>query len=55
MSEPRPTVELQNLVVFGSSRFCVYPQEIIMMLQESMRIRKLQILAHQYLIRKFAC
>ncbi|CAB4008149.1 Hypothetical predicted protein, partial [Paramuricea clavata] len=33
-----------------SSKFCVYPQEIILMLQESMRIRKLQILAHQYLI-----
>ncbi|XP_028393886.1 centrosomal protein of 104 kDa-like [Dendronephthya gigantea] len=33
-----------------TSKFCVYPQEVILMLQQSMRIRKLQILSHQYLI-----
>ena len=37
-----------------SARFCLYPQEIIIQLAEKTRIKKLQLLAHQYLIRKCA-
>ncbi|XP_062889352.1 centrosomal protein of 104 kDa isoform X1 [Mobula hypostoma] len=33
-----------------SPRFCLYPQEIILQMVERCRIRKLQLLAHQYLI-----
>lgn len=33
-----------------TSRFCIYPQEIVLMLRDPMRIRKLQVLAHQFLI-----
>nr|XP_033777719.1 centrosomal protein of 104 kDa isoform X2 [Geotrypetes seraphini] len=33
-----------------SSRFCQYPQEIVLQMVERCRIRKLQLLAHQYLI-----
>ncbi|NXD25696.1 CE104 protein, partial [Spelaeornis formosus] len=33
-----------------SPRFCQYPQEIILQLVERCRIRKLQLLAHQYMI-----
>ncbi|XP_033642049.1 centrosomal protein of 104 kDa-like [Asterias rubens] len=33
-----------------STRFCLYPQEIVIQLAEKIRIRKLQLLAHQYLI-----
>ncbi|XP_030641100.1 centrosomal protein of 104 kDa [Chanos chanos] len=33
-----------------STRFCSYPQEIILQLVERCHIRKLQLLAHQYLI-----
>uniref|UniRef100_A0A671LA52 Centrosomal protein of 104 kDa n=1 Tax=Sinocyclocheilus anshuiensis TaxID=1608454 RepID=A0A671LA52_9TELE len=33
-----------------STRFCPFPQEIILQLVERCRIRKLQLLAHQYLI-----
>ncbi|XP_029434701.1 centrosomal protein of 104 kDa isoform X2 [Rhinatrema bivittatum] len=33
-----------------SARFCQYPQEIILQMVERCRIRKLQLLAHQYLI-----
>ncbi|XP_052460383.1 centrosomal protein of 104 kDa isoform X1 [Carassius gibelio] len=47
----------KNLMVHGptvsgwrSTRFCPFPQEIILQLVERCRIRKLQLLAHQYLI-----
>ncbi|XP_025081009.1 centrosomal protein of 104 kDa-like isoform X2 [Pomacea canaliculata] len=33
-----------------SSRFCLYPQDIVVQLEEISRIRKIQILSHQYLI-----
>nr|XP_014347345.1 PREDICTED: centrosomal protein of 104 kDa [Latimeria chalumnae] len=33
-----------------SPRFCLYPQEIILQLADRCRIRKLQLLAHQYMI-----
>ncbi|CAH2319759.1 centrosomal of 104 kDa isoform X1 [Pelobates cultripes] len=33
-----------------SSRFCQYPQEIVIQMVERCRIRKLQLLAHQYMI-----
>ncbi|XP_066546753.1 centrosomal protein of 104 kDa [Amia ocellicauda] len=33
-----------------SARFCLYPQEITIQLVERCRIRKLQLLAHQYMI-----
>jgi len=31
-------------------RFCVYPQDIIIQLQKQTRIRKIQLLSHQFLI-----
>lgn len=31
-------------------RFCQFPQEIVLQMVERCRIRKLQLLAHQYLI-----
>ncbi|XP_015771072.1 PREDICTED: centrosomal protein of 104 kDa-like [Acropora digitifera] len=33
-----------------SSRFCLYPQELVLLLREPTRVRKLQILSHQFLI-----
>ncbi|MEE6483728.1 hypothetical protein FKM82_013638 [Ascaphus truei] len=33
-----------------SPRFCQYPQEIVLQMMERCRIRKLQLLAHQYMI-----
>ncbi|XP_072039390.1 centrosomal protein of 104 kDa-like [Amphiura filiformis] len=33
-----------------SSRFCIYPQEVILNLKEKTRLRQIQILAHEYLI-----
>ena len=33
-----------------SERFCVYPQELVLQLPSVIRVRKLQILSHQYLI-----
>ncbi|XP_062506109.1 centrosomal protein of 104 kDa-like isoform X2 [Corticium candelabrum] len=33
-----------------SSRYCTYPQEIVLQLSEPVRLRKLQILSHQYMI-----
>ncbi|XP_078696734.1 centrosomal protein of 104 kDa-like isoform X3 [Branchiostoma floridae x Branchiostoma belcheri] len=33
-----------------TSRFCLYPQELVLKLNERVRIRKLQLLSHQYLI-----
>ncbi|XP_072040175.1 centrosomal protein of 104 kDa-like isoform X2 [Amphiura filiformis] len=45
-------LEIHNPLVKGwqSSRFCLYPQEIILAFDEKIRIKKLQILAHQFLI-----
>ncbi|KAI1231481.1 hypothetical protein IHE44_0007933 [Lamprotornis superbus] len=40
-------IEFRNCVTF---RLCQYPQEIILQLVERCRIRKLQLLAHQYMI-----
>ena len=34
-------------------RFCLYPQELVLLLREPTRVRKLQILSHQFLIRKY--
>lgn len=31
-------------------RFCIYPQEVVVQLSEPVRLRKLQLLSHQYLI-----
>ncbi|PAA51401.1 hypothetical protein BOX15_Mlig022803g1 [Macrostomum lignano] len=33
-----------------SSRFCLYPQDLVVYLEQRSRIRKVQILSHQYLI-----
>ncbi|KAF8567919.1 hypothetical protein P879_09205 [Paragonimus westermani] len=33
-----------------SSRFCIYPQQIVFALDQRARLRKIQILCHQYLI-----
>lgn len=33
-----------------SSRFCLYPQELVLLMKEPVRIRKLQILSHQFMI-----
>ena len=33
-----------------SERFCVYPQEIVLQLPAPIRVRKLQLLSHQYLV-----
>ncbi|KAF5394173.1 hypothetical protein PHET_12150, partial [Paragonimus heterotremus] len=33
-----------------SSRFCIYPQQIVFALEQRARLRKIQILCHQYLI-----
>lgn len=33
-----------------SPRFCQFPQEIVLQMVERCRIRKLQLLAHQYMI-----
>eukprot|EP00116_Pleurobrachia_bachei_P001777 sb/3462039/ len=33
-----------------SERFCIYPQEIVVQLPSAIRLRKLQILSHQYLV-----
>jgi centrosomal protein CEP104 len=35
-----------------SSRFCSYPQELILQFENHIRIRRVQLLAHQYLIGK---
>jgi len=31
-------------------RFCVYPQELVICLQDTSSIKKLQLLAHQFMI-----
>ncbi|KAJ7394456.1 hypothetical protein OS493_000267 [Desmophyllum pertusum] len=33
-----------------SSRFCLYPQELVLLMKEPIRLRKLQILSHQFMI-----
>lgn len=33
-----------------STRFCLYPQELVLLLKEPTRVRKLQILSHQFMI-----
>ncbi|XP_070562065.1 centrosomal protein of 104 kDa-like isoform X2 [Ptychodera flava] len=45
-------LEIHNPLVKGwqASRFCLYPQEIVVRLTERARIRKLQILSHQFLV-----
>ncbi|XP_067946532.1 centrosomal protein of 104 kDa-like [Watersipora subatra] len=35
---------------WSSSRFCLYPQDIVIQLEKRCRIRKVQVLSHQYLI-----
>ena len=36
-----------------NTRFCVYPQEVVLRLTEPATLKKLQILSHQYLVGKF--
>lgn len=48
-------LEVSHLQKDGSAlvcvfRLCQYPQEIVLQLVERCRIRKLQLLAHQYMI-----
>ncbi|XP_075256943.1 centrosomal protein of 104 kDa-like isoform X2 [Convolutriloba macropyga] len=45
-------LEIHNPVIQGwiSARFCLFPQELVFKLERRTRVRKLQILAHQYLI-----
>lgn len=43
----RMMIEFKNCVSF---RLCQYPQEITLQLVERCRVRKLQLLAHQYMI-----
>nr|CAB3229838.1 centrosomal protein of 104 kDa [Phallusia mammillata] len=45
-------LEHQSPTVPGwqTARFCVYPQELIVCLEDQSRIKKLQLLAHQYMI-----
>lgn len=33
-----------------SSRFCLYPQELVLLMKEPIRVRKLQLLSHQFMI-----
>ena len=34
-------------------RFCLYPQELILLMNEPTRVRKLQLLSHQFMICKY--
>ncbi|XP_063965860.1 centrosomal protein of 104 kDa-like isoform X1 [Lytechinus pictus] len=45
-------LEIHNPLVKGwvGGRFCLYPQEIVLRMPDKTRIRKLQLLAHQFLI-----
>eukprot|EP00057_Strongylocentrotus_purpuratus_P005940 XP_011660414.1 PREDICTED: centrosomal protein of 104 kDa [Strongylocentrotus purpuratus] len=45
-------LEIHNPLVKGwvGGRFCLYPQEIVLRLPDKTRIRKLQLLSHQFLI-----
>eukprot|EP00118_Oscarella_pearsei_P011324 m.75306 g.75306 ORF g.75306 m.75306 type:complete len:982 (+) comp35937_c0_seq4:2015-4960(+) len=49
---PARDLEVHSPLVKGwrSSRYCIYPQEIVFQLAEGVRLRKIQLLAHQYLI-----
>jgi len=46
------SLELHTPTVTGwqTPRFCTYPQELVLRLNESTKIRKLQLLSHQYMI-----
>jgi centrosomal protein CEP104 len=46
-------VAVSNVRLCAMLRFCVYPQDIVIQLEKRARVRKIQILSHQYLIRKF--
>ena len=49
-------LSFDNCVIFMQilHRFCIYPQDIVIQLEKRTRVRKIQILSHQYLIRKYA-
>lgn len=49
---PAKNLEEHSPTVAGwqTPRFCIYPQEVIVQLKEPCKMKKLQILAHQYLI-----
>ena len=38
--------------VFDIARFCLYPQELVLLMREPIRVRKLQLLSHQFMICK---
>lgn len=42
--------ECVNVFFFFPSRFCLYPQELVVQIDPPCRIRKIQLLSHQYLI-----
>ncbi len=54
--EQHPASELNHhgplISGWQSSRFCSYPQELILQFENYVRIRRVQILSHQYLIGK---
>lgn len=37
---------------FDICRFCLYPQELVLLMKEPIRVRKLQLLSHQFMICK---
>jgi centrosomal protein CEP104 len=41
-----------TVVGWQSARECSYPQELILQLHSTATVQKIQVLAHQYLIRK---
>lgn len=41
-----------NVRGWHSTRFCLYPQDLVIYLEQKCRLRKIQILSHQFLIRK---
>ena len=43
---------IRQQITVLSIRFCLYPQELVLLMKESVRIRKLQILSHQFMICK---
>ena len=38
--------------IFDIARFCLYPQELVLLMKEPIRVRKLQLLSHQFMICK---
>lgn len=52
-----PSSELNNhgptVKGWRSSKNCEYPQQLVLKLNETTVIQQIQILAHQYLIRKY--